>query len=134
MHYGHILEYKVSTKNSAAVWEEDLTTARNQFWSWMRFANFSNFHPIENSVPTIFIKFRREFACAEHSKITHMTHRQGDCVSGSECRLKSYHTCLLASQSDAHIIAPHRDPNPSHPIQPTYSSRADRQSKIKIQV
>ena len=24
---------------------------------------------------------------------------------------------LLASQSDAHRIAPHRDPNPSHPIQ-----------------
>ena len=64
------MEYKVSTKTSAAVLEEDLTTARNQFWSWMRFANFSNFHPIENSVPTIFIKFRRDFACAEHSKMT----------------------------------------------------------------
>merc|ERR1712105_244007 len=33
---------------------------------------------------------------------------------------------LLASQSDAHRIAPHRDPNPSHPIhtQSTYSSKA----------
>ena len=31
---------------------------------------------------------------------------------------------LLASQSDAHRIDPHRDPNPSIPIQSTYSSKA----------
>merc|ERR1712208_219874 len=33
---------------------------------------------------------------------------------------------FLASQSDAHRIAPHRDPNPTHPIHthPTYSSKA----------
>merc|ERR1712105_525780 len=32
---------------------------------------------------------------------------------------------LLASQSDAHRIAPHRDPiHPTHPIHPTYSSKA----------
>ena len=33
---------------------------------------------------------------------------------------------FLASQSDAHTIAPHRDPNPSHPTQSTYSSRAEK--------
>merc|ERR1712074_523342 len=35
-----------------------------------------------------------------------------------------YPRCLLASQSDAHRIAPHRDPiHPTHP-NPTYSSEA----------
>ena len=42
---------------------------------------------------------------------------------------------LLASQSDAHTIAPHRDPIPSIPnplIAP--ERKMDRQSKIKMQV
>ena len=33
---------------------------------------------------------------------------------------------LFASQSDAHTIAPHRDPNPFHPYPSTYSSRAEK--------
>ena len=37
-----------------------------------------------------------------------------------------WHRSLLAPQSGAHRIAPHIDPNPTHPIQsnPTYSSEA----------
>ena len=41
-------------------------------------------------------------------------------------------TFLLASQSDAHRIAPHRDPIPTHPIQsnPTYSSKARKTHEV----
>ena len=40
---------------------------------------------------------------------------------------------LLASQSDAHTIAPHRDPTQSHPLIAP-ERKKDRQSKIKMQV
>merc|ERR1712121_334000 len=42
------------------------------------------------------------------------------------CLLAYYYLFLLAPQSDAHTIAPHRDPIHTHPYpsNPTYSSRA----------
>ena len=51
------------------------------------------------------------------------------CILGGSkefSRKKEFLNLLLASQSDAHRIAPHRDPNPNPSIQSTYSSRAEK--------
>merc|ERR1712208_8989 len=51
---------------------------------------------------------------------------------GSLLKKKNLFLILLASQSDAHRIAPHRDPNPSQPrpIPSTYSSEARKTNDV----
>ena len=70
---------------------------------------------IEISSTVVFWLFAAEIGSPEETSTL---------ISFSSASLDTFLFFLLASQSDAHRIAPHRDPNPSIQSNPTYSSEA----------